>query len=212
MSVALLGSEGSMGQRYSAVLAHLKEPFVPLDITKNKESEIEKAVKDASRILIATPTKTHVEMLRKYMVLKVPILCEKPVTKDLAEIIELHAWAHKNAYSYNMVMQYKRLDLPFKTPSRWSHYNYFRPGKPEDGLAWNCMQTIALAQGPVWISDKSPAWECTINGRSLSIADMDAAYVEEIRLWLMGALDQSMDEILQMHKKVHDWKEQNEAD
>ncbi len=212
MSVALIGSEGSMGMRYQAVLAHLKEPFTPLDSTKNKESEIEKAVKESTRILIATPTKTHVEILRKYMPLKKPILCEKPVTKDIVEMIELHSWASKQGYSYNMVMQYKRLDIPFKTPDRWSHYNYFRPGKPEDGLAWNCMQTIALAQGPVWISDKSPVWECTVNGRSLSLANMDQAYVDEIRLWLIGALDQSMDEILQMHKKVHEWKEQHDTD
>ena len=204
--IALIGSEGSMGKRYQAVLAYLKIPFVALDKTKDKEKDIDKAAKDSDKILLATPTDTHVELLRKYLPLKKPILCEKPVTKDLEALIDLHAECARNGWSYQMVMQYKEIEeLPLKTPGRWSYYNYYRHGN--DGLTWDCMQIVGLAQGPVWLKEESPIWECTINGKSLNISEMDKAYVSMIRKWSAGSLEQSMDEILHIHKKVHAFKE-----
>ncbi len=206
--IALIGSGGSMGKRYQAILNHLKEPFLALDAADLTQDEIIKKASKCDRILLASPTPTHLEYLKALLPSKAKILCEKPVCTDLDQLIALHAECDKKHHSYNMVMQYKRLDVPLKTPNRWSYYNYFRHGN--DGLAWDCLQTIALAQGPVWLKEDSPVWECTINGRRLSIAEMDQAYIAEIRLWLMDALDQSMDEILQAHKKVVIWKAENE--
>lgn len=206
--IALIGSEGSMGKRYQAIFRHLSLAYMALDKTKDKEQEIERAVKAADRILIATPTESHVELLLKYLPLKKPILCEKPITKSLDALIDLHALCARSGFQYQMVMQYKELQLPLKTPDRWSYYNYFRHGN--DGLAWDCIQIIGLAQGPVWLKEESPVWECTINGKALSLAEMDHAYVEMIRRWVTNSLDQSMDEILHIHKKVHSWKELHE--
>lgn len=206
--IALIGSEGSMGKRYQAVLTHLREPFTALDKIKDKEDHIEASVRSADKILLASPTDTHVALLRKYLPLKKPILCEKPVCRDLDELIELHAECSRNGWRYQMVMQYRELDIPFKTPDRWSYYNYFRHGN--DGLAWDCTQTIALANGPVSLKEDSPIWECAINGQILSIKDMDRAYVEHTRKFINGTLDQTMDDIMTIHKKVHAWKEANE--
>jgi myo-inositol 2-dehydrogenase/D-chiro-inositol 1-dehydrogenase len=40
-------------------------------------------------ILIATPTNTHPEMVRRCLTAKVPVLCEKPIATDLAEMSAL---------------------------------------------------------------------------------------------------------------------------
>ena len=209
--IALIGSEGSMGRRYQAILNHMDEDFLAYDKIRVSNDEIIERAARCDRIIIATPTETHVDYLRAFLPLKKPILCEKPVTRGLDEIIDLHAECALNGWSYNMVMQYKELDLPLKTPRQPSHYNYFRPGKPEDGLAWNCMQIVGLANGPVSLKDDSPIWECVINGHRLSIEGMDGAYIAHIRKFIMGALSQPMDEILNIHKKVHAWKEANES-
>ena len=203
--IALIGSEGSMGQRYQAILNYLRQPYVALDKTKPQNDQIIKKALQADRIIVATPTSTHVEYLKELLPSKKPILCEKPITKDFDELVDLHAFCARHGYSYNMVMQYKELDVPLHTIGRWSYYNYFRHGN--DGLIWDCMQIIGLAQGPVWVKEESPIWECTINGKSLSLSDMDSAYVRMIRKWLTNTLDQSMDEILHVHKKVATYAE-----
>lgn len=207
--IALVGSEGSMGKRYQAIFNYLNVPYVALDRLKQTADEIDKEVEEADRILIATPTPTHTELLRKYLPLKKPILCEKPVSKNIDELIELHAWCARSGYSYQMVMQYKELldeealnanDLP-------SYYNYFRTGK--DGLIWDCMQIIALARSAVAVIDASPIWTCMINGKLLRFSDMDAAYLLVITQWLANSLTQTMDDILHIHQKVVDYYESN---
>lgn len=203
--IALIGSEGSMGLRYQTILNYLREPFVALDKAKPDSAMIIKKASACDKIIIATPTITHMEYLRAFLPLKKPILCEKPVWKNLDELIDLHAECNRNGWSYNMVMQYKEYDISQDT-GRWSSYNYFRHG--DDGKAWDCMQTIGLAKGPVWIKEDSPVWECTINGRSLAFNFMDRAYVIHTMKFIAGTLDQTMDEILLLHKKVQAFQEE----
>jgi hypothetical protein len=203
--IALIGSEGSMGLRYQAILKHLKQPHFCFD--KIKQPDEKKMLQDISqcdRVIIATPTHTHADYLRALLPMRKPILCEKPITKDLDEITELHSWCAENNYSYNMVMQYKELDITTE-PERVSGYNYFRHGS--DGLAWDCIQIIGLAKGPVVLGEDMPIWMCSVNGRYLNIKDMDQAYVHHVQKWLNGTLNQSMDEILNMHTKVHEYLE-----
>jgi hypothetical protein len=203
--IALIGSEGSMGKRYQAILTHLKQDYFPYDLTRMPQEElINHAKTTCARFIIATPTDTHTSYLKALLPTRTPILCEKPVTKDLDEIEELHEWCEENKYSYNMVMQYKELEITTE-PDRVSGYNYFRHGN--DGLTWDCMQIIGLAKGPVVLGEDMPIWMCSINGKYLNIRDMDQAYVAHIQKWLVGALDQPMNEILAMHRKVHEFME-----
>lgn len=206
--IALIGSEGSMGKRYQAILNHFKQEYLPLDKSKPEADSIIKKASKCERIIIATPTETHVGYLKDLLPLKKPILCEKPITKNLDELIDLHAECQRKGWSYQMVMQYKELTIS-KEPQRWSYYNYFKHGS--DGIVWDCIQIVGLAEGPVWLKEDSPFWECTINGRQLSIADMDMAYVSMVKRWLMNSLDQTMDEIIHVHKKVVEFQEKNAA-
>lgn len=207
--IALIGSQGSMGKRYQAILDYLGVSFLCFD--KSIQSDEEKMLEAASkcdRFIIATPTETHTRFLRALLPLRKPVLCEKPITKDEGEIQELHDWCAENGFSYNMVMQYKELGLS-NEPDRVSVYNYFRHGN--DGLTWDCIQIIGFARGPVVLGSDSPVWICSINGRHLTIRDMDQAYVDHIKRWLAGALDQSMEEILDMHKRVLNYIEKKTA-
>jgi hypothetical protein len=205
--IALIGSEGSMGRRYQAIFNHLKVPYLALDRTRPDADQIIKKAIACDRALIATPTETHVEYLRALLPFGKPILCEKPVCKSLEEIEDLHAECVRHGWRYNMVMQYTEYEVS-RAPERLSFYNYFRHGN--DGLVWDCMQIIALARGEVALSEKSPYWECTINGQKLNFTFMDHAYVMHIQKWLAGALTQSMDDILEIHRKVHAFKERYE--
>ncbi len=197
--IALIGSDGSMGKRYQAILKHLGLDYVPFDRPMSDRSIVEAAF-GCERVIIASPTHTHLSYLLELLPSKLPILCEKPVTKNIDEINELHAYCDKHNYSYNMVMQYKQL-LVSTAKGEPSYYNYFRHGN--DGLIWDCMQTIALAEGQIVLGEDSPVWKCNINGQFLNIRFMDQAYVDEVAAWVKGTLNQSMDEILRIHKKVH---------
>lgn len=197
--IAIIGSEGSMGKRYQAILNYLGEPFIAIDKTKPSDKSVADEIKKCDRIIIATPTNTHVALLKELLPTRLPILCEKPITKDIDELIDLHAFCARSGLKYEMVYQYKELNAPAEK-NRWSYYDYFRHGS--DGLAWDCIQIIGLAQGPVWLKEESPVWECTINGTKQSLSDMDKAYITMMRKWLNRSLDQTMDEILHVHQKV----------
>lgn len=198
--IALIGANGSMGKRYQAIFNYLKLDFMPMDQDLSPEAIIERAAA-CDRILIASPTHTHVSFLRELLPTKKPILCEKPVTKDLEELREIHAFCKRAGLTYNMVMQYAQLQYGYSGPSS---YNYFRHGN--DGLAWDCIQILALANGPVELKDDSPIWRCRINGIQLDIASMDMAYISMIQKWLIGDLCQTLDEILAAHERVIKYK------
>jgi hypothetical protein len=202
--IALIGSEGSMGKRYQAILKYLDQDYLPLDRAHYTQDEIMEKASSCAQIIIASPTPTHFEYMRTLLPLGADILCEKPVTKNLMELEELHSLCSRMNLKYKMVMQYRELIDPLAS-SNWTEYNYFRHGN--DGIAWDCMQAIALAKGVAVAKEDSPVWYCMINGQELSIADMDQAYVDHVTKWLEGRLDQSMDEILNAHYKVANYIE-----
>lgn len=199
MKVLIVGSEGNMGQRYKMILKYLKVPFSCFD-TK-LETSLLAASLDCDRAIIATPTEHHTSNIRDVMkYLKGPILCEKPICKDLLELGKLLDECKANGTDLRMVYQYKKVyrDDVLAGPS---YYNYFKHGS--DGLNWDCIQIIGLARGSVRISENSPFWNCVINGQTLRIQDMDMAYVEYVADWLKSpVLCAGPDEILDAHKKV----------
>ena len=197
--IALIGSEGSMGKRYQAILNYLKEPFDPLDLSLIGKDEVMRRAKLCHKYIIATPTHTHAEYLRAFIPDCRPILCEKPITKDIDELVELVALAEKHGNHFQMMFQYKELATA-PVNGGGTHYDFFRHGN--DGLTWDCLQMIGLANGALHLSEKSPIWTCMINGQPIPIADMDWAYVQVVKKWLAGKLDQRLDQLLHIHKKT----------
>lgn len=202
--ITLVGSCGSMGVRYQAILNYLDIKFQSFD-KWHTEQEIIAHARHSDGVIIATPTHTHVDFLSALLPVNDKVLCEKPITKNIAQLEELTLACNRKRRSFNMVMQYRELVLPTGANQTElpTSYDYFRHG--QDGLAWDCMQVIGLAKGVVELKETSPIWRCIINGQRLTLSDMDSAYVRFTEKWLNNRLDQSMDEIIHVHKKTHDF-------
>lgn len=188
-----------MGMRYQAILKWLGADYKCLDVANYDQERIISIAKSCDGAIIATPTYTHIDYLRALLPSRIKILCEKPITKNIEELEDLYLWCAEHNYDYKMMYQYKEIACSYFTEAP-SHYSYFRHGN--DGLVWDCLQIIGLANGPVILDERSPVWSCMINGHELSLSNMDWAYVLAVKKWLDGEIDQTQDEILRIHRKA----------
>jgi hypothetical protein len=192
----IVGSEGSMGKRYQAILKYINEEFECHDLMLNRPvGPLEKY----DRFIVATPTITHLGWVRALDCYERPILCEKPISKNLGEVREVLACKSP------LTMQMQYLELSSKNDMGHSYYDYYHHGP--DGLVWDCFQIIALAKGTFSLYEKSPIWECMINGRQLSRSSMDLAYVDYVKKWIKGEELTPRSSILAWHEKVSKYEE-----
>lgn len=196
MSILLVGGDGNMGKRYRTVLDFLGKKWKSTDINTPMEVTADLA-RAADGIIICTPTEEHTTYIHLFHDMGVPILCEKPISKDMEDLKQCLASCGKAGTVLDMVFQYKHLAIS-QRPGPTS-YNYFRHGN--DGLYWDCIQVIGLAQDAVRLKEDSPIWQCKINGHVLDLAEMDGAYVSFIRRWLKLP-GQKLSEILEVHRKT----------
>lgn len=189
-----------MGKRYKAIFKFLNLEYCCADIHSTPD-QILKMVSRANRIVIATPTETHKKYLYDFAMTGIPVLCEKPFSKNLEEVEKiLNVYARANN-PLEMVAQYKMLD----GHTGDSYYNFYNHGK--DGLVWDCIQIIGLARGEVEVSETSPVWYCKLNGKEIDLRDMDGAYVKFFSNWNNFPWG-SFQEIYQMHKKTVEYQNQ----
>lgn len=187
-----------MGNRYKAILKSLGEEYFPIDVGYNQDLVAKQPIKG---VIIASPTETHSYYVKRYGNLG-PVLCEKPICKSMAELEDLLWYVKQNNVKFTMMMQYSILTFSGDTGA--SFYRYYNSGK--DGLGWDCIQILGLARGHVELSLDSPVWACQLNGRQLSKDDMDASYVQFVSEWLAGTINQSHDQLMDMHFKAAQWK------
>lgn len=195
--IIVYGANGSMGARYQAILRSLYKDVFPVDVDTPINSVPHHL---ANGYIVATPTDTHLAFVESLLSINnsCPILCEKPISKDLKEVKRFCDLMSRGA-PISMVSQYDELVSAFDRGL--TSYDYFRTGK--DGLAWDCIQIIGLAQFLPMIANQSPIWKCSINGRPLNLADMDGAYVKMIKSWLInGKYGWSHHRILSAHEKA----------
>lgn len=194
--ILIIGSKGSMGQRYQAILKYLGKKFEGIDLDTPPGIALNLTGK-ASSYIVATPTDTHVGIIRTLMPHGKPILCEKPVCTDVVELEKLFKDLKHARTPFRMMFQYALLSEANRVGK--SHYNYFRHGN--DGLVWDCLQIIALSRGPLELNEMSPIWTCVLNGKRIQIQDMDAAYIGYVQKWLVEPA-QDLDRILAAHQKT----------
>jgi hypothetical protein len=195
--IYLFGSEGNMGKRYQAIFRHLGLAYRGLEVG-NILSYSE--LKTATHFLIATPTETHVDIIRNLMSFKKPILCEKPITKDLEELKSL---LDENP-TLDMVNQYRDITFDAFQEGYMTTYDYFKHGS--DGLAWDCINILGLAEHGVELKETSPIWKCSINGSLVNISDMDMAYIKMIKRWYEAPRSR-LDYIMHAHKKAREYEQ-----
>lgn len=197
MRVLIIGDKGNMAARYKAIFNALKIEHQGIDIDTPDDGVLS-ALDVCDRFLLVTPTDTHFQWITRLLPYKKPILCEKPVTKDLNELGYVLEKCRIDNIPFRAVFQYSMLIRKDEPGESW--YDYFKHGN--DGLYWDCMQITALSKTCPDLSEKSPIWDCVINGERLSLSDMDRAYVEYIKLWLEKP-NQAHIEVWNMHYKTH---------
>lgn len=193
--ILVIGSEGSMGARYRAILSYLGKKYRCLDI--NNKDQFDKMARDADSVIIASPTDTHVDYIRRLLPYKKPILCEKPICKDIPELEHLFQEIKQSGTPFRMMFQYSLMSEANRVGK--THYNYFKHGS--DGLVWDCIQIIGLSRGPLELAQTSPIWTCVLNGKALRLSDMDAAYIAYVQYWFNHP-SQNLDTLLAMHEKT----------
>jgi hypothetical protein len=165
-------------------------------------------LKATTHCIIATPTDTHTSIIRmvKELSPEMPILCEKPICKNLEELdslINLKKVYMVNNYQYTPQGRQETYKGPVV-------YDYYHSGK--DSLAWDCIQLFKF-DSDVTLSNKSPIWHCEINGERLSRDSIDTSYVNMIkdftgkreRMWGSSIF-------LKLHRRVVDYEKAENED
>ena len=189
-----------MGRRYQAILRSLGVPVQRHDVPGQASGVYARDLAryhDVTGIIIASPTNTHADYVRGLALLGLPILCEKPLSTDLATVAELLRVPGPLA----MMAQYQCLDHGDTEGD--TAYDFYHSGS--DGLAWDCIQLLGLARGPVSLKAESPIWRCTLNGRRLSLDDVGTAYVDFVAHWLQDP-DSNRAETLRWHQRAAEWR------
>jgi len=200
--ILVIGGLGNMGKRYCAILDSLKVKYSIYDKKMFKTSLKKYKLYDA--FIIATPTNTHYEIIKELRKYEKPILCEKPITMSEKEIAQILSWDDLNL---RMINQYAYFFINetvdhVQVGRKQDHYNYFKSG--EDGLLWDCINVIGTNHfNDLWKKLDSPIWKCQIRGKKLDLAQMDHAYVWNIKDWL-EKFDDNKDYIRKAHMRIHE--------
>lgn len=197
MRVMIIGSQGSMGLRYQAILDWLHVPYDKFDTKYSEVNNFPERAELATHFIVASPTVTHFSYINSLAPMKKPILCEKPITRSLSDLEKILTVVDKENCPFSMMYQYSKLVK--SQSSDLTLYDYFRHGP--DGLVWDCLQIIGQANGEVVLKEKSPVWTCRINGEKLSLDQMDKAYIECVEDFFDKTYI-SNDEIFKVHKKT----------
>lgn len=196
--ICVVGAFGNMGQRYISILNYLG-----IDILCHDKKHFPSGIEKCDGIIIATPTDTHFDMMLHYDTYNIPMLVEKPVTKNLDELIELchlsTPWRMINQYDYfnnskdNVCLKY------FNDGSDFTIYDFYKSGS--DSLPWDCINLIGLANGAIKLANNSPIWTCVLNGKKIDYHRVDYSYIWMISDWLTN-FDDNRIYALKAHEKV----------
>ncbi len=198
MRVLIIGGNGNMGRRYSAILKFLGHEVTVVD-TDNIEM-LQVAAKECNRIIVTTPTENHIPVILQIAQYYKPILCEKPITKSMDELLAFKAEMSSRKAPFRMVDNYRFVDFKDRLYGvTKTEYSYYNTGK--DGKHWDCIQLYGLATAGVEIETENPVWSCIINGRPVKRESIDNSYVKMIRDWLQYT-DSNWEFIERAHEKV----------
>ena len=180
-----------MARRYRACLDYLGIEHCGEDLHDDPTG----TVADCDGIIIATPTITHLRLLTEFGDYNKPILIEKPISLKPFKLLKANV---------QMVNQYAFCG-PF--PGGETYYNCWNTGK--DGLAWDCINIIGLSQTMPEIRNDSPIWKCTLNGKELTLNDIDNSYIKMLDSWIKNPIS-NIDYIHKAHEKVREYVKANQ--
>jgi len=169
MRVLVIGSRGNMGRRYMAILKYLGVETIGMDIDQPQNKYV-----GFDRAIIATPSENHFYWCKFFTNERKPFLCEKPVVTNL---LQMRMLVDNNLVSWGrMVCNWAFVNPDILKPeSNQVQYSNYNTGK--DGLAWDCIQLIYLADGMPELSTTSPYLDCQINGTRVHEGHIAMSYV-----------------------------------
>lgn len=199
LRIAIIGNKGNMGRRYESILNSLQIDHFGVDLLSSAHIKNDLEKESFSHAIIASPTITHASWMQwLYDHDKTcRILCEKPITKDLNELVRILSLPEIDltmVYNYEYV-EYKDLFMGDCTT-----YNFYNSGG--DGLYWDCIQIIGLAKGELVLSNESPIWRCVINGRKVKKESIDNSYMEFLKAWINYDFKQNHKTLIDIHVKT----------
>jgi hypothetical protein len=196
LRVHIIGILGNMGRRYEAILRTYGYKVTGEDIGLVDAG----GSGNAQGYIVATPTDTHIDVLKRIAHRGKPILCEKPLSKDLDALEKILHFCDAEKTKLSMVSQYDY--LIDEVGEGLTSYDYFKHGS--DGLYWDCINIVKHARGKVELRETSPVWQCQINGQRIQPGLMDMAYIEMILDWVKNPSPTDLGAIWDAHKKVAD--------
>jgi len=199
MKVLVIGSKGSMGRRYMAILKYLEVDHVGVDVG-------DKRPEDYTHAIVATPTAFHMLHCKELIREGTPFLCEKPLCKDIDDCrtLSLNAFKGAKGYvvgNYNTLVHY----LGMKKPR--ISYNYYNHGK--DDWWWDMCQLIYLDPEAELRFD-SPVFHLTLNNMGITYWMLEKSYIQMVEDFLNNKSDRlwSLDDGVEMTRavvrKLHD--------
>ena len=197
-----------MGRRYSKICKLLGHTVYDADSLRP-----EKIIpNDFDAVILATPTKYHLDVINSYKIYEKPMLVEKPLytTAEGHRLFEAGWFPKKlvrmiNQYEYYLADTFEKETRVWPKEhtrtSKVTHYNYFKSGG--DSIAWDCINVVGLADldSDIELANDSLVWDCAINGRHLDIEKMDLAYIWNILDWTQK-FDSNYDYIVHVHNRV----------
>jgi hypothetical protein len=203
-----------MGRRYAAICDYLGYEWVGQDLSDNWPDP-----ESISHAIIATPTEGHIRDIISICNFigddldSIPILCEKPIrTSELKYHLETRLSDCERA-NLCMVNNYAhipqiRQDAMRSWRSMDTIYSFYNTGN--DGVYWDCIQLIHLAQRAIKINTDEPMWFCKINGVPINRSQVDRGYVDMIKDFLGPQLNMwGYEDIIAAHKKVEAFAKTN---
>lgn len=197
--ILIIGAKGNMGRRYSSICKYLQIPFDGVDICDTYIPD------QYSHCIIATPTNSHLDLIQKindfHSRPNISILCEKPIAlnNDDVHIINL-LWKTLTVYMVNQYAYYPYLSTAEELNTTYDFYN-----SGNDPIAYNCIQLVHLAKGPVLLKSESPIWRCVINGKTLDRGRIDRCYVDMVHDFFFDSYGKlwGREDILEAHRKAY---------
>lgn len=202
----VIGALGSIGRRYVQILENMKCEVYQSDIKTASTPTIEWINNHGiMRIVVASPTFTHLKYASYLSGSKAFVLVEKPIiiSKDEYEIFPKKE---------NIRMVSNWLWLPGINPAPGTntiYYDYFDQGKEK--YEYNMAQPIYLGDKHSAFKSKSTIFRCFINSIQVFIEDVQRSYVNMVDMWIKNPENNilwTLEDAYKMTEKL--WRYENE--
>ena len=215
MRVAIIGAHGNMGRRYSAIVRYLGHEVLEHDPLAGTSCDLLTA--DYQAAIIASPIDTHVYYCLQLACYGKPFLCEKPISKDVAQVRRVAEICYRKGTPGYMVNNWAYAldcdDPPKPKTIGRIHIDCYNTG--DDG-AWDLIQPLWLVSAPdrLTVRHKSPALLVACD-KGLILRDaFDWSYKHTVEAFLLDecyGLWPIDADIVTAHERVLEYEQRQQA-